>query len=163
METINMKQARKLYRRTQRAMSFRAWAREGEFMQRAVGKLAAILSACVLFMACAPIDQEIGREAGPVAGASAVESKTEALLASCTNASYCSAQKAFMNSSSGVSWSWSGSCSSSATWFGTASGGRTASATPFSGITGRYFEQSQSWDANVYCSCVGTNNVSCHF
>lgn len=96
------------------------------------------------------------------AGAGAGVGETS-ILAGCTNASFCAAQKAFMNSASGVSWSWSGACSASATWFATASGGRTASAAPFSGITGRAFNQSQSWDANVYCTCPSTNAPNCHF
>lgn len=127
-------------------------------------RIATLLLTLVL-AACAPQDHSLGEEAGPQAGAAAVDVgvNAEPLLATCTNASYCSKQKAFVNSASGTTWTWSGACAPNNTWYGTAPGGRTGTGWATNSIAARQFALSQQWTAIVFCDCNSTNNPTCHF
>jgi hypothetical protein len=86
----------------------------------------------VLLAACAPVDQPIGEEAGPQAGAAAVGVNAEALLStnSCgeTLDQMRQRHRNYITSKLGGSWTWSGALSAS-TWYGSGSGGQTAQAT----------------------------------
>lgn len=119
----------------------------------------------MLLAACAPQEHDLGSEAGPQAGSAALDVgvNEEPLLATCSAASYCSKQKAFVNQVTGVTWTWSGACTTNNTWYGTAPGGRTGSAQAWQYISQRQFALSQAWTAIVSCDCNSTNNPTCHF
>lgn len=125
-----------------------------------------LLAVLLLLGACAsvsdePMVMEVGTQDAALNGAAGDGS---ASLLSCSATTYCNAQKAFINRTSGTTWSWSGTCSTSSTWHGTAPGGRTGTATPIGQkISDRTFALSQQRTANVYCPCTGTNVASCHF
>lgn len=117
----------------------------------------------MLLAACAPVDQPIGEEAGPQAGAASVDVglNTEALVP-CTDANICSALrsavKSELNYRCGGGWSTpSGGCTASA-WTATAPGGRSATATRIS-TTQRYVTATQCSGFTQACYCSGGSVV----
>jgi hypothetical protein len=121
-----------------------------------------LVLALTLIAACAPQEHDLGTEAGPQAGAVAL--KTEALLPSCSEDSFKSALRSQINSSSGVTWTWSGSATSSP-WAGTGSGGRTIAAyrtvidPALTNFRTRHARPSQASWFYVTGKCIGTNQV----
>jgi len=117
--------------------------------------------AVLMLAACAPVDQPIGEEAGPQAGAAAVGVNSEALLSTngCgeTQTQIQQRTRNYVTSQLGGTWTWSGALGS--TWYGTGSGGRTATVnrlgTDQLDSVQRWVMPSQSTHFQVLCKCTG--------
>lgn len=114
----------------------------------------------LVIAACAPADHDLTPEAGPQAGSVALN--TEALLATngCgeTQTQIQQRTRNYVTTQLTGSWSWSGALGS--TWYGTASGGRTATVNRI-GVdkldsVQRYVMPSQSTNWQALCKCTGS-------
>lgn len=118
-----------------------------------------LLLAVLMLGACASEQPTEQAETGAAGGVSVAP---EALLATCSDSTYCSTSRASIASYLGGSWSWSTACSSMS-WKAQGSGGRTLVANKSSG-TPLYAHAVFASQTNVFyniCSCNSNGSVSC--